>query len=93
MTTFDPNRADRDSSEREAFQRHLEAYGSDRSRWPAADRLRFAQLLPRDTAARAMLREATAFDQVLPPASASSSLTTGPEPRASRKHSAWPRAE
>ncbi len=65
MTTFDPNRADRDSSEREAFQRLLEAYGSDRSRWPAADRLRFAQLLPRDTAARAMLREAAAFDQVL----------------------------
>jgi len=65
MTTFDPNRADRNSSEREAFQRLLEAYGSDRSRWPAADRLRFAQLLPRDMAARAMLREAAALDQVL----------------------------
>ena len=65
MTTFDPNRADRNSSEREAFQRLLEAYGSDRSRWPAADRLRFAQLLPHDPAARSLLREAAALDQVL----------------------------
>lgn len=52
-------------SEREAFQRLLEVCGSDRARWPAVERLRFAQLLARDAVARSMLAEAAALDRLL----------------------------
>lgn len=53
------------NSEREAFQRLLDGYGGDRARWPAAERLRFVQLLARDDAARRMLSEAIALDRLL----------------------------
>lgn len=60
MTTSDQNRTDR-----EAFQRLLDVHGATRERWPAADRLRFVQLLSRDPASRHMLAEAEALDRVL----------------------------
>ena len=60
MATPDP-----DLTNREAFQRLLDIHGADRARWPAAERLRFAQLLARDAAARLMLAEAVALARVL----------------------------
>lgn len=53
------------NNDREAFQLLLDVYGADRARWPAADRLRFAQLLSKDPLARKMLGEADAFERVL----------------------------
>lgn len=60
MTTSDQNRTDR-----EAFQRLLDVHGATRERWPAADRLRFVQLLSHDAASRLMLAEAEALERVL----------------------------
>ena len=41
------------------------AYGSDRARWPDADRLRLGAFAMSDERARTMLREARAMDQLL----------------------------
>jgi hypothetical protein len=47
------------------FERLLEVYGGDRSRWPAEDRAAAAQLVARDAKARRLLAEAEALDRVL----------------------------
>jgi hypothetical protein len=51
--------------EMEALQRLLESHGADRTRWPARDRLRFAQMLAEDTEARRLVAEAAALDRLL----------------------------
>lgn len=53
------------SAEHIAFARLLDAYGADRSRWPATDRLRFARLVATDDEARRQLAEAEALDHLL----------------------------
>ena len=47
------------------FERLLEIYGSDRTRWPAEARASAAQLAARDPAACRVLLEAEALDRVL----------------------------
>jgi hypothetical protein len=47
------------------FERLLEIYGADRSRWPADARAAAGQLVARDTRARDLLAEAVALDRVL----------------------------
>lgn len=47
------------------FERLLEIYGADRSRWPADARAAAGQLVARDARARALLAEAVALDRVL----------------------------
>jgi hypothetical protein len=49
----------------EAFQRLLDGYGSDRTRWPAPQRLEFAGLLAGNPDAQRLYREAEAFDHLL----------------------------
>ena len=49
----------------EAFGEVLERYGSDRTRWPAPVRMRFARLLSEDGAAEQRLKEAEALDRLL----------------------------
>ena len=51
--------------EMEALQRLLESHGADRTRWPARDRLRFAQMIAEDAEARRLVAEATALDSLL----------------------------
>ena len=48
-----------------AFERLLEVYGSDRSRWPIDARASAGQLVARLAAARRLLAEAEALDRVL----------------------------
>ena len=43
----------------------VEAYGGDRTRWPAVDRLRFAPLIASDRRARESVAEAIALDRLL----------------------------
>jgi hypothetical protein len=57
----------------EALKRLLEIFGADRSRWPARDRLKFAELLAESAEARRLVAEAEAFDRLLDQA---------PEPKA-----------
>jgi hypothetical protein len=47
------------------FERLLEVYGGDRTRWPAEERAAAAQLAVRDEKARRVLAEAEALDRVL----------------------------
>lgn len=47
------------------FERLLDVYGGDRTRWPADARAAAAQLVARDANARHMLAEAEALDRVL----------------------------
>jgi hypothetical protein len=47
------------------FERLLEVYGGDRTRWPAEERAAAAQLVARDAAARRSMAEAEALDRVL----------------------------
>ena len=47
------------------FERLLEIYGSDRTRWPVAARASAGQLVTRLPAARRLLAEAEALDRVL----------------------------
>jgi hypothetical protein len=47
------------------FERLLEVYGSDRSRWPVAARASAGQLVARTAAARRLLAEAECLDRVL----------------------------
>ena len=47
------------------FERLLEIYGSDRTRWPVAARASAGQLVARLPAARRLLAEAEALDRVL----------------------------
>jgi hypothetical protein len=47
------------------FERLLEVYGSDRTRWPVEARASAGQLVARDLAARRLLSEAEALDRVL----------------------------
>jgi hypothetical protein len=49
----------------EAFERLLDGYGSDRTRWPAPQRLEFASLLASNPEAQRMCREAEAFDRLI----------------------------
>lgn len=48
-----------------AFGEVLERYGSDRTRWPAPVRKRFARLISESPAAEQRLREAEALDRLL----------------------------
>lgn len=58
---------ERNARQREidAFQKFLDSHGSDRTRWPAAARLRFATLTANDSEARRRLAEAQALDRLL----------------------------
>ena len=47
------------------FERLLDVYGGDRTRWPAEARAAAAQLVARDAKARRTLAEAEALDRVL----------------------------
>jgi hypothetical protein len=47
------------------FERLLEVYGADRSRWPAEARAAAGQLVAHDARARGLLAEAVALDRVL----------------------------
>jgi hypothetical protein len=47
------------------FERLLDVYGGDRTRWPAEERAAAAQLVARDARARGILAEAEALDRVL----------------------------
>jgi len=47
------------------FERLLEVYGSDRTRWPVDERACAGQLVARDRAARRLLAEAEALDRAL----------------------------
>src|SRR5215470_13350834 len=47
------------------FERLLDVYGSDRTRWPVDARASAGQLAARDPAARRLLGEAEALDRVL----------------------------
>jgi hypothetical protein len=47
------------------FERLLDVYGGDRTRWPAEARAAAAQLAARDARARRILAEAEALDRVL----------------------------
>ena len=47
------------------FERLLDVYGSDRSRWPVEARASAGQLVARDKAARRLLAEAEALDRTL----------------------------
>src|SRR5438046_2498673 len=47
------------------FERLLDVYGGDRTRWPAEARAAAAQLVARDGKARRLLAEAEALDRVL----------------------------
>lgn len=49
----------------EAFEQVLERYGSDRTRWPAPLRKRFASVVAGNAAAAERLREAEALDRLL----------------------------
>lgn len=49
----------------ERLQMVLDVHGSDRDRWPAADRLELARLLANDGEAQTLLSEAKAFDRLL----------------------------
>ena len=62
---MDMTRQDRNVAEIEALAALLESHGADRTRWPARDRLRFAQMLAEDAEARRLLAEATALDRLL----------------------------
>ena len=52
-------------SDLEAFERLLDGYGSDRTRWPAPQRLEFAGLLASNADAQRLCREAEAFDRLI----------------------------
>jgi hypothetical protein len=58
-------RQDRRAAEIDALGVLLESHGADRTRWPARDRLRFAQVLAEDAEARRLLAEATALERLL----------------------------
>lgn len=47
------------------FRRFVESHGAERTRWPAADRLRFATLLSASQEARHILAEEEAFERLL----------------------------
>lgn len=51
--------------ELESLQKLLDGHGGDRTRWPAAERLRFAALIGSDEEARRRLAEADALDRLL----------------------------
>src|SRR5262245_51638248 len=53
------------SDELDALEQLLASHGSDRTRWPAPARLRFASLIASNGAAKRMLDEAEAFDRLL----------------------------
>jgi len=53
------------ASEIEALERLVEAFGADRTRWPARARLRFASVLAEDGNARRLVAEAAALDRIL----------------------------
>jgi hypothetical protein len=54
-----------DPSGLDAFERVLETFGSDRTRWPARVRRNFAGLLAGNAEAQARLRDAEALDRLL----------------------------
>lgn len=61
-------------AEIERLEAVIDAYGGDRDRWPAVDRLELARLLASDREARRILVEARALDSVLDSAPALSPL-------------------
>lgn len=48
-----------------ALKALLEIHGADRTRWPAAERLRFAPLIASDAGAQGLMAEAEALDRLL----------------------------
>lgn len=62
--------------ELEAFEEFLARHGTDRTRWPAPDRLSFASLVATSPDARRMLREAEMLDRLLDLAPAGASGTS-----------------
>ena len=60
-----------DDEKRETLARLLAAYGADRTRWPAASRDRFRDLIASDAEAQRLVREAEALDGLLQAADAS----------------------
>lgn len=61
MTQDRPTRLD----EIDALARLVESHGSDRTRWPARERLRFAGLIAASVEAQALLKEEEALDRLL----------------------------
>lgn len=59
--TMKDNRAE----ERAALERLLDVCGADRTRWPARARLRFASFIASDEAAKRLVQEAAALDDLL----------------------------
>lgn len=55
----------KNAGELEALVHRLEVSGADRTRWPAPERLRFAQLIAQDEQARRLVEEAGALDRLL----------------------------
>jgi hypothetical protein len=53
------------SDDLDALEQLLASHGSDRTRWPAPARLRFASLIASNGAAKRMLEEAEALDRLL----------------------------
>jgi len=53
------------AKDREALERLLDVCGSDRTRWPARERLRFASLICEDKAAQRLVAESAALDALL----------------------------
>lgn len=51
--------------DRVALEQLLDTHGGDRTRWPAADRLRFASMIARDPGAKRLVAEAAVFDRLL----------------------------
>lgn len=62
MTSNDMREYD---AERQALIDMLDTFGGDRSRWPAAERKRFANLIRDDAQAARLVREARALDALL----------------------------
>jgi hypothetical protein len=58
-------KASKDDMTLAEFERLLDVYGSDRSRWPVAARASAGQLVARVAAARRLLAEAECLDRVL----------------------------
>ena len=49
----------------QALEQTLDTFGADQTRWPDADRVRFAALIEQEPRAQRLIAEAVAFDRVL----------------------------
>ena len=70
------------------FERLLDVYGSDRTRWPVEARASAGQLVARDRAARRLLAEAEALDRALERAPLPTLAAGGGDGRAHRRRGA-----